>query len=219
MDRRIFVLVAAGAALIAVQTGAAGLQAMEPKSLPAPARGSAANSGKVVGILIEKTDKHLMVKAEGSQEAQRFLLAPEGGGAPKADLQATLKTLFVPNLVILESQGQEQPVVTSIHAVLPRTRAGVLIGTVVARESKPREVWLEVKPSGKGFTERYWPRFVGGPDGFDKNMIRTFGELNVGDRVKLAWTYDERKRAAQIQVIAKVKPAGEENEPKADQTP
>jgi len=33
--------------------------------------------------------------------------------------------------------------------------------------------------------------------------------LSVGDRVKVAWSYDERKRAVQIQVIgkARAKPA------------
>jgi len=38
--------------------------------------------------------------------------------------------------------------------------------------------------------------------------------LSVGDRVKVAWSYDERKRAVQIQVIgkARAKPASKKGQ-------
>jgi len=126
-----------------------------------------------------------------------------------------LKTVFVPNLLMFSWQGQDQPVVTNIRVILPPVRMGVATGTVVARESKPKEVpWVEVKPSDGGYTQRLWPRFVGGPDGFDKEMVRTFGELNVADKVRVSWTYDERLRAAKVQVIsrAKQKPAGKKGQ-------
>jgi len=163
--------------------------------------------GKVAGIVTAKTDKDITIKAEGEDEAKRYLLAPQGG-VPKADLQAALKTVFVPNLVMFSSQGQDQPVLTNIRVILPPVRMGAATGTVVARESKPKEVpWVEVKPSDGGYTQRLWPRFVGGPDGFDKEMVRTFGELNVADKVRVSWTYDERLRAAKIQVISRAKRA------------
>jgi hypothetical protein len=139
-------------------------------------------------------------------------LAPQGG-APKADLQAALKTVFVPNLLMFSWQGQDQPVVTNIRVILPPVRMGVATGTVVARESKPKEVaWVEVKPSDRGYTQRLWPRF--GPGGMDKEMTRIIGELNVGDKVRVSWTYDERLRAAKVQVIsrAKQKPAGKKGQ-------
>ncbi|MGA2063743.1 MAG: hypothetical protein ABSG86_02180 [Thermoguttaceae bacterium] len=196
-------------------SAASGLQAGEGRSSPAAPPGGTAKTGKLTGIVTEKTDKYVMVQAEGASEAKRYLFAPEGGGAPKADLQAALKTVFVPNLVALEWQGQEQPVLTAVRVILPRMRTGVVTGIVVVRASKAREVWLEVKPSGKGFTERYWPRFVGGPDGFDKGMIRTIGELNPGDKIKLAWAYDERKRAAAIQILARSKQARAKPEEKS----
>jgi hypothetical protein len=160
----------------------------------------------------------LSVKAEGETEPKRYLLAPESG-TPKAELQAALKTVFVPNLITLEWQGSDKPVVTSLQVIFPKARTGVLTGTVIGVANKPKEIWFDVKPTGKGFTERYWPQFVGGPDGFDKKMIGTIGELNVGDKIKLGWSYDERKRATQIQVTSKAKPADSENKTKADQKP
>ncbi len=175
-------------------------------SLRAAEKKSPRGPGKVVGIVTAKTDKDITIKAEGEDEAKSYLLAPQGG-APKADLQAALKTVFVPNLVMFSSQGQDQPVITSIRVILPPVRMGVATGTVVARESKPKGIaWVEIKPSDRGYTQRLWPRFVGGPDGFDKEMIRIIGELNVGDKVRVSWTYDERLRAAKIQVVAKAKP-------------
>jgi hypothetical protein len=198
-----FVSVLAGAVLASGWVAMPSLQAAEKK----PSRASSRESGKVVGIVTAKSDKDIMVKAEGADEAKRYLLAPEGS-APKADLQAALKKVFVPNLVALESQGQDQPVVTNIRVILPPVRMGAGTGIVVARESKPKEVpWIEVKPSDRGYTQRLWPRFVGGPDGFDKEMVRTFDELNVGDKVKVGWVYDERLRAAKIQVISRAKKA------------
>jgi len=92
-------------------------------------------------------------------------------------------------------------------------------GTVIGVSSKSKEIWFDVKPTGKGFTERYWPQFVGGPDGFDKKMIGTIGELNVGDKIKLGWSYDEQKRATQAQVTSKAMPADSETKRRRSKSP
>jgi hypothetical protein len=42
--------------------------------------------------------------------------------------------------------------------------------------------------------------------GWDENLVRTIAGLNVGDKVKVARSYDERKRATQIQVLWQPKP-------------
>ena len=39
--------------------------------------------------------------------------------------------------------------------------------------------------------------------GFDEKVIETMKTLNPGDRVRIEWCYDERKRAARIQVISR----------------
>ncbi len=61
----------------------------------------------VFGIVTAKTDKDITIKAEGEDEAKRYLLAPKGG-APQADLQAALKMVFPTNLVMFQSQGEEE---------------------------------------------------------------------------------------------------------------
>lgn len=82
---------------------------------------------------------------------------------------------------------------------------GSAAGTVVAKGNSDKEVFVDLKPAGPGFTERYWPRSVGpaAPNlgGLDKDMVQTFGTLNVGDKVKLEWFCDERKRAVKLQVV------------------
>ena len=185
-------------------------QAEEKKTAPM------GKSGKVVGILSAKTDTEITVKPEGKAEEQTFLLAAPGG-APAATVQAAAKTLFIPNLVALQWQLQDdQPVVTSIQAIMPKVRTGTVIGTIVGQESTDKSIYIDVKPAGgRGYTERYWPRYLPNQGGFDKEMIQTIGTLNVGDRVKLTWVCDERKRAAKVQVIAhapKPKPTEKEKE-------
>jgi len=57
------------------------------------------------------------------------------------------------------------------------------------------------------YTECYWPPFVidkaTNKGGFDTKVIETMKTLNPGDRVKVEWYYDERKRAAKIQVLSR----------------
>jgi hypothetical protein len=53
----------------------------------------------------------------------------------------------------------------------------------------------------------------------DKGLVRTVAGSSVGDKVKVAWSYDERKRAMQIQVLSRPKPRQAAKEEKSDQTP
>jgi len=202
--KSMFVRVLAGAVLASGFCGTLILRAAEKRPPRVAAPHAAPQSGKVVGIVTAKSDKDIMVKAEGEDEAKRYLLAPQGG-TPKADLQAALKTVFVPNLVMLQCQGQDPAVVTGIRVILPNARMGTVTGTVVARDSTPKEVWIEVKPNGSGYTQRYWCLWKNG--GFDKDVARVISESNAGDKVKLAWFYDERARAAKLQVVSRAKAA------------
>ena len=172
--------------------------AEERKSAPAP-------GGIVIGILTAKTDADILVKPEGAQAPRRFLLAPPGG-APNPAVQAALKEIVVPNLVGLQWHMQDEPVVAAIHAILPRTKMGSAAGTVVAKGSNDKEPYIDLKSAGPGFTERYGPYSAGaaapkGP-GIDKDIVQTCGTLNVGDKVKLEWVCDERKRVVKLQVVA-----------------
>jgi hypothetical protein len=192
-------------------------QAKEPKA--SSANNSAKSQGKkATGILTARTDDHVMVKIEGTKEPKRFLLAAPGGGPVKADLQTDLKHVFVSNLVVLNWQEEDQPVLTGIRAIMPKERRGVVTGTVVARENKPNDMYVDVKPS-RGFTERYWPQPVFSNSkfvGLDQNVLRTIDELKPGDKVRVNWYCDERKRAVQIQIVSRAKPPRKEKEENAE---
>jgi len=180
--------------------------AEEPKNAPATGPNSTAKSGKVVGIVTARTDADITIKPEGAQETQRYLLAP-AGGTVNPTVQAELKKVFIPNLVALQWQRQDEAVVTSLHVIVPKVRKGSVAGTVVGKMSTDKEIYADVKPAGQGFTERYWPPFVIDPGthkgGFDMKVIETIGKLNAGDKVQVDWYYDERKRAAKVQVFVR----------------
>jgi hypothetical protein len=107
--------------------------------------------------------------------------------------------------VTLQWKLQDEPVVTALRAIQPKTRTGTVTGTIVAQQCNDKGAYIDVKPAPEGFTERYWPRFVGNSPGslggFDKDIIHTIEKLNAGDRVKLTWFCDERKRATKVEVL------------------
>jgi hypothetical protein len=209
-----FVWVLAGVVLASGFCGASSLQAAEKK----PSRASARQGEGTFGIVTAKTDKDITIKAEGEDEAKRYLLASQGG-APKADLQAALKIVFPTNLVVFQAQGDQDPVLTGIQAIHSKTRVGMATGTVVAVDSKAQMPYFDLKPSGKGHTERYVARWDMAAKSVDKKLVQIIAGLNVGDKLKVAWFYDERKRATQIQVTAKAKPKRAEDKAEAAPSP
>jgi hypothetical protein len=79
--------------------------------------------------------------------------------------------------------------------------------------------YFDLKPSGKGHTERYVARWDMAAKSVDKKLVQIIAGLNVGDKLKVAWFYDERKRATQIQVTAKAKPKRAEDKAEAAPSP
>ena len=160
-----------------------------------------------------KTDKDITIKAEGEDDAKRYLLAPQGG-APKVELKAALKMVFPTNLVMFQSQGEEELVLTGIQAIHSKTRFGMVAGTVVAVDANPKWPVFDVKPGNRGYTERYVAAWNPATKSWDQRLVQIITGLNVGDKVKVGWAYDERKRTVQIQVIAraKKKPSSEKKE-------
>jgi hypothetical protein len=117
--------------------------------------------------------------------------------------------VFSNNLVMFQSQGEQDPVLTGIQAIHSKTRDGMATGTVVAVDADPKWPIFDLKPSGQGHTERYVGTWNPATKSVDPKVAQIIAGLSVGDRVKVAWSYDERKRAVQIQVIgkARAKPA------------
>ncbi len=212
--KSMFVRVLAGAVLAIAFYGASSLQAAEKK----PSRASARQGEGTFGIVTAKTDKDITIKAEGENEAKRYLLAPQGG-APKADLQAALKIVFSTNLVVFQARGDQDPVLNGIQAIHSKTRVGMVTGTVVAVDADPKWPTFDLKPSGKGHTERYVAIWNSATKSADQRLVQIIAGLNVGDKLKVAWFYDERKRATQIQVTAKAKPKPAEDKAEAAPSP
>ncbi len=215
--KRSFARALAGMVLVGGLVGIVSFQARGQET----SRSAAPRSGKLTGIVTAKTDRDITVKAEGTQKPRLYRFASPSGGGPSADLKAALKMVFVSNLVVLQWRGEEEPVLTGIQALHSRTRTGVTTGTVVATSvaSQPgREMpSLDVKPSGRGPTERYVARWDVAAKGWDKSLLHIMAELNVGDKVKVAWSYDERKRATQIRVLSRAKPRPVKKEEKSDE--
>ena len=114
-------------------------RAAEEQEKPHGAASSAKpQHGRVTGILIAKDDKSITVKAEGAQESTRYLLPAPGGS--KTDVRAAMKRIFVPNLVAMEWERQDEPVVTAIAPIMPKQRSGVVTGTIVAQASGKRRL-------------------------------------------------------------------------------
>lgn len=84
---------------------------------------------------------------------------------------------------------------------LPAGTKGTTVGVLAAKE---RNV-IFVRPEGAAEPERFMPRWIGGMPrdggGLDKVMLGKFEELKVGDRLRVEWVYDERRRAVQIEVL------------------
>ncbi len=162
-------------------------------------------NGRAVGIVtqfehnLKKPDAFILIKLEGAKEPARFLLAAPGSSVePK--LEAALKGVFPSNLVTMEWKGQGAPVLTGIRTMLPTSRTGTLTGTVMDRLSEGQNVYLDLKVDGKP-TERFWPNWVAG--GWNKEVCAAVAATNPGDKVKVRWYYDERRRAVEVSVVSK----------------
>ena len=103
---------------------------------------------------------------------------------------------------------------TGIQAIHSKTRIGTASGTIVAVDANPKWPTFDLKPSGQGHTERYVGAWNPATKSVDPKVAQVIGGLGVGDKVKVAWSYDERKRAVQVQVTGKAKktPASEKDD-------
>ena len=103
--------------------------------------------------------------------------------------------VFPTNLVVLQWQGEQDPVLTSIQAMHAKTRFGTVTGIVTAVEPAPKGALpcFDLKPISRGPTERYAPNWDFAAKSFDKNFTLALAAMNVGDKVKVNWNYDERK--------------------------
>ena len=193
----------AGVALLALTFGAS--------LVPAHAQQAGGRTG---GILTNKSDNWIEVKADGEQTPRRlmprFVAAPRPmpSGLDRAML-ARFQTLVVGNRVDLIWTMDDALRVVQITQVTPRGRSGKVTGTV----DEAGRGWVDVLPDEDGDPlERYYPAWSEDDDAPDAAVLKQLTALKAGDNVTLEWTYDGVKRATTV-----TKLAPKQDEQKAEQ--
>lgn len=172
--------------------------------------------GKLVGILTHfeynwtkmngpKPDTRLSLKAEGETDSIDYLLAlPNEPVDPK--LESSLKKVFPSNTVSMQWEMRNgKRLVTKIAVLTPTGGQGIILGTVMARGPGN----LDVKGTDRqAITTRYvvaWDPATKGPN---PALAAALQGVNVGDKVKVAWSANpERLWVNQVQLVSRA-PAG-----------
>jgi hypothetical protein len=139
--------------------------------------------GKVAGLLIEKKDNWITVKADGEEERVKYAL-PDGADKKLAE---AFKWVFNASRVQLayKKNGDARELTSIRRQVLKPT--GTATGVVV----KNYGFWIEVKPK-TGLPDAFAP----GPKNFNnKEFMAQLKDLKPGDSVTIKFTTDlERHR-------------------------
>ena len=163
-----------------------------PAVAPAADKADAPEKGKVAGILIEKKDNWISVKADGEDEPVKYVI---GENADKKLLDA-LKSTFDASRVQLtyKKNGDERQLVSIRRQV--RKASGTVTGEVVKVYN---EFWVEVKPKD-GPSDAYAPN---GVNYKDKEFMAKLKGLKKGDSVTIRFTTDfERHRILTLRINA-----------------
>jgi hypothetical protein len=156
---------------------------------PAADKGTAPMKGKVAGILIEKKDAYLIVKADGEDEPVKYVF----GESPDRKLAGELKAVFNAARVQLtyEQDGDSRRLLGTKRQVL--RASGTVTGTVVKVYD---EFWVEVKPK-EGPSDAYAP----GANFNNKEFMAKLRGLKPGDSVTIRFNTDfERHRILSLRV-------------------
>jgi len=147
------------------------------------------DGSKVAGILIDKKEDWITVKADGEDEPIKYLV----GDDPGRKVADALKSIFNASRVQLtyKSNGDSRRLVSIKRQILKAS--GTVTGDVVQVYN---DFWVEVKPK-HGVADAYAP----GANYNDKDFMQKLKGLKAGDSVTITFTTDfERHR---IQTLRK----------------
>jgi hypothetical protein len=144
--------------------------------------------GKVSGLVLEKRDGSMMVKADGEKEAVKYVF---GDGTDKKTLE-TLKTIYVAGREdLMYKLKDDVRQIVSVKKVVLKSK-GTVTGEVLANH----EWWIEVKPKD-AVPERYAAKF---PFDQHKDVTDKIKGLEKGDIVTITFVTDgERHRIETLQ--------------------
>lgn len=154
---------------------------------PAADKEKAKQGGKVAGILIDKKDDSITVKADGEEEPVKYLV----GAKSDKKLTQSLKSIFNASRVQLTygQDGDSRQLVSIKKQILKSS--GTVTGKVVKVYN---EFWVEVKPK-KGPSDAYAP----GANYKDKAFMEKLKGLKPGDSVTITFYTDfERHRILEL---------------------
>jgi hypothetical protein len=141
------------------------------------------DAGKVAGILIDKNDDWITVKADGDDEPVKYIV-----DRSDKKLQEANKVVFNACGVQLtyKKKDDSRQLVTIKRQIFKES--GTVTGEVVKVHN---EFWVEVKPKN-GVADAFAP----GADNFnDKEFMQKLKSLKAGDSVTITYTTDfERHR-------------------------
>jgi len=147
------------------------------------AEGAAERGVKVAGILIDKKDDWIRVKADGEDEPVKYTIAASDKKLREA-LQAVFNACRVQ--LIYDKQGDSRRLAGIKRQILKAS--GTVTGNVV---KVYYDFWVEVKPKS-GVADAYAP---GGDNFNDKAFMEKLKGLKKGDSVTIKFTTDfERHR-------------------------
>ena len=166
-----------------------------PALAPAAEKDADKDQGKVAGILFDKKDNWITVKADGEEAPVKYLVGKDSD----KKLIEDLKSIFNASRVQLtyKKEGDSRQLVSIKKQVLKAT--GTVTGVVVKVYD---EFWVEVKPKD-GLADAYAP----GGNYNDKEFMAKLKGLKAGDSVTIKFTTDgERHRIQTLRINAAAAP-------------
>jgi hypothetical protein len=164
-------------------------------ALVANAAPAAQDDTAVAGILVEKKDNWITVKADGEKELVKYVFPKDAD----KKLAETFKGVFNACRVKLtyKKVGDERQIVGIQRQVLKKS--GTISGEVVKVYDN---FWVEIKPK-EGLNDAFAPGF----DNFkDKDFMATLRGLQAGDQVTITYDTDfERHRIQSLKVDKRAK--------------